>query len=272
MNNEETLRKKILDTIKSVDGKKLRRRQLYNLIKVKSLPYEDFKSTMTELEKEGAILRLKGRKFVLPEENAAVAGVFSLTKNGNGYVDFSDRPSVFVKRDNIGDAMNGDKVLVRISKRKPSGDFPQSGVIIKVIERSSKPIVGIYKKQRGSAYLMPCGGEFPGNLPVLNNGGTGADDGDLVVCKLGGPVKGFSQPVCEVTEVLGDPDAPGVDVLAIANAMSCQSDFRMRCFVNANKYRTISVPRNSNTVWISAILSRLLSILTMLRISTMLYR
>jgi len=223
--NENALRKKILETIRSTGGRKLRRRELYNLIKVKSLPYEDFKYTMTELEKLGAIVRLKGRTFTLPEGEAPSAGIFSLTRNGNGYVDFRDKDSVFIKSINIGEAMSGDTVLVRIFKRKRNDDFPQSGEIVKVVERSTKPVVGIFKRQRNSAYLIPEGGAFPGNLPVINSENSDAEDGDLVVCRIGMPAKGFSQPVCEVIEVLGDPDAPGVDVLSIAKRYELNIEF-----------------------------------------------
>ncbi|MFC1649973.1 ribonuclease R [Candidatus Latescibacterota bacterium] len=223
--NEEALRKKILDTIKSTGGRKLKRREIYNLVKIKSVHYEDFKSTMTSLEKLGSVVRLKGRKYVIPEGDSPLAGIFSLSRNGNGYVDFTDRDSVFIKSGNIGDAMSGDTVLVRIFKRKRTDDFPPSGEIVKIVERSSKPVIGILKKQRGSAYLIPSGGEFPGNLPVLNSDMTEAEDGDLVVCSIGMPAKGFSQPVCEITEVLGDPDTPGIDVLSIAKRYELNIDF-----------------------------------------------
>ncbi|MBN1291839.1 MAG: ribonuclease R, partial [Candidatus Latescibacteria bacterium] len=40
--------------------------------------------------------------------------------------------------------------------------------------------------------------------------------GDLVIAGVESLSEGFTLPLCKITEVLGDPDAPGVDVLAIA--------------------------------------------------------
>jgi ribonuclease R len=57
---------------------------------------------------------------------------------------------------------------------------------------------------------------FSSNLLVKNAGEFDAGDGQLVVCRTEVPFRGYSKPMCAVTEVLGDPESPGVDVLAIA--------------------------------------------------------
>jgi len=213
--NEKILTERIVDTIKSSGGRNFRRRELFGLVRDKTLDYMDFKNVLSQLEKCGTIVRTKGRKYALPEQKGILTGVFTLSRSGNGYVSFVDGESVFINRGNVGNALSGDTVQVKILKKKRVG-FSRTAEIMKIIERSTKPVIGIVKKHGGTEYLIPSGKEFSGNFLIRNSEEHDASDGDLAVCRMEMPFKGFSKPVCVITEVLGDPDTPGVDVLAIA--------------------------------------------------------
>jgi len=211
---KEDLKNLILDTIKSFGKKRVRRRQLYNLIGRKGLDYEDFKSILTEMEESGEIARMKGRRFALPEESGLFTGIFTLSKNGGGYIRRKEGDSVYVPPRNAVGAVTGDLVQAKISRRRRAG-FSPTAKIVDILERSAEPVVGIYKKTGKTAYVVPRDAAYSINFIVKNPDDIEAEDGHLVVVKVESQEKGFTLPLCTVTEVLGDPDAPGVDVLAI---------------------------------------------------------
>ncbi|MFC1561046.1 ribonuclease R [Candidatus Latescibacterota bacterium] len=222
--NEKILIERIVDTIKSSGGRKFRRRELFGLVKDKSMDYMDFKSVLTRLENSGTIVRIKGRKYTLPEQSGVFTGIFTSSRNGNGSVRFPGGESVFISRGNVGNALSGDIVQVKILKKKRVG-LSRTAEIMKIIERSTKPVIGIVRKHGGTEYLIPSGKEYPGNILVRNSQELDTGDGDLVVCRMEMPFKGFSKPVCVITEVLGDPDTPGVDIVAIAKRYELPLDF-----------------------------------------------
>ncbi len=215
---EEKLKEKIIDTMKPFDSKKFRRRELFGFIDVKGLDYNDFKNALSHLEKAGTVIRTKGRKFALPlqsDKSSGLTGVFSASRNGGGNVRLPAGETIYVMKGNTGKALQGDTVQIKILKRKRVG-LSLTAEIIKVIERSTKPVLGIFKKYGNTTYIIPEGNGFSKNILIKNCEKHDVKDGDLVVCRVEMPLKGFSGPMCVIKEVLGDPDSPGMDVLAIA--------------------------------------------------------
>jgi len=213
--NESEIKSLILDTIKSLGKKRIRRRQLYNIIGRKDLGYEEFKALLTEMEKSGTLVRMKGRRFALPEAGGFFTGIFTLNRNGYGFIRTKEGETFFVLPRNTGGAMTGDLVRARMSRRRRAG-LSATAKVVEILERSALPVVGVFKRVGETTYVMPRDEGYVGGFLVKNPDETGAEDGDLVVVRVETPVAGFSMPMCVITEVLGNPDAPGVDVLAIA--------------------------------------------------------
>jgi len=215
MPEEKDLKTVILDTLKSFGKKRIRRRQLYNLIGRKGLDYEDFKGILTEMESVGTIVRMKGRRFALPEDSGLFTGVITLSRNGGGYIRTKDGDTVYVQPRFTYGAVSGDLVRAKMSRHGRPG-FAPTAKVVDIIERSSEPVVGTYRKTGATAYVVPRNSTSVINFIVKKPAEVDAQDGDLVVVKAEPPMKGFSLPSCTVVEVLGDPDSPGVDVLAVA--------------------------------------------------------
>jgi len=222
--DRDKLQKLILDSIKSFGKKRIRRRQLFNMIGHKGLDYEDFKGVLTEMEHAGTIVRMKGRRFQLPEKSGAFTGVFTLSRNGGGYIKTADGESIYVHPRDTGGAVSGDAVQARMSRRKRPG-FSPTAKIVAIVERSTQPTIGVFRTTGTTSYIVPRDERIAGNILVRPGGENGAEDGDLVVTRIDMPETGFSRPVCTITEVLGDPDAPGVDVLAIVRRYGLSTAF-----------------------------------------------
>ncbi|MFC1692346.1 ribonuclease R [Candidatus Latescibacterota bacterium] len=221
--DEKEIKKKIFETVKSINSKSLKRRQLYHLLRLKKLNYNEFKRILDSMIREGDIIRTKGRHLTLPERNRIITGVFT-TANKGGYIRTGNGVSYFVKRGNTEDAVSGDTVQARVLRRMRSG-LPVSAKILKILERTTRPVIGIFRKTANTMYIKPRQEGFSGNLLVKNDCGLDAKNGDLVVARIEMPSPGFSRPMCVVTEVLGDPDAPGMDIVVIARRYGLPLEF-----------------------------------------------
>jgi len=213
--NEDLLQQLIIDTVKTHPGKKFRRRELYNYLKIKKLNYGEFKLMLDRLEQSGELERMKGRKYVTPDKGGILSGVFYASRSGGGSVRLPDGEKVIIRRGGINSAMSGDTVQVKILRKKGFGSS-QMAEVLKIVERSKQPLIGVFKQFGNTSFVVPQGDRFTRNLFVNDSHGLDIKDGDLVVCTVEIPSTVHSHPVCSITEVLGDPDAPGVDVLALA--------------------------------------------------------
>ncbi len=79
------------------------------------------RKTLRELERAGAIARIRKNRYVLPAEADLVAGKLSIHQAGYGFLtpETPGQPDIFIAAENIGTAMHGDRVVARISRDSP---------------------------------------------------------------------------------------------------------------------------------------------------------
>jgi ribonuclease R len=213
--NEEKIKSLILEYIRSLDKGKIRRRELYGRLGLKGTDYNEFKRILNGIEKSGELVRLKGRTFALPELGNVITGVFSASRHGGGFVRPQTGDSVYIRREHTAGAIPGDTVQARLIHKGHVG-INRAGEIIKIVERTGRPIIGIYKLTGKTAYVIPQEKVFMENMLVTSGEELGAKDGEIVVCRAEVSAPAYTHPMCTVVEVLGSPDAPGMDVLIIA--------------------------------------------------------
>jgi ribonuclease R len=169
-----------------------------------------------------------------------IAGRLSAHRDGYGFV-IPDHPipkidgDLFIPRDRIGDAMNGDRVLARLDRRHADGRA--EGRIVQIVDRAHPTIVGLFRYgPRGNVVLpydtriqheivIPPGEEriaLFGEKSEPNSGAArtplkaGARspelDGAVVNVQVTRFPKGGIAPSGRVIEILGRPGEIGVDV------------------------------------------------------------
>ena len=139
-------------------------------------------------------------------------GVLTVNPRGFGFVTLDPPPArnqpsdVFVAERNLGTALHGDRVLIKISATGREGK--QEGRVIKVLTRGTELIVGIYKAGTPVGMVSPEDERFAFNILVRREQSCGAKDGEAVVARIteyqnvgGVNCKG------EIVEVLGNPDS-----------------------------------------------------------------
>ena len=192
----------------------LKPKELARALGVGTDQYGQFKRQLAQLEAKGVVYRVKGGRYAVPEKINLTVGRISTIKSGDAFVAPRDGgQDVFVRSADLGSAMDGDQVVVRIEGR-PRGKNP-FGAVIKVLERGTPTLVGTYHQARRFAYVVPSNRKIVRDILIPAGEAVGARQGDVVVVRITsyGDVK--LPPVGSVERVLGPISDPGVDVLSV---------------------------------------------------------
>ncbi len=215
---------RVLEVLGASKRGPLKAKDLARALEIPNDDYRRFKKTLAGLERAGKIYRVKGNRYGLPSTMDLVTGLASLTRNGDAFI----RPEgkgddVYVPQVNLGTAMDGDRVVVRIESR-PRERNPV-GRVIKILERARTTIVGTLHHGKRFSYVAPLDKRLSRDLLIADQDVGGAEDGDVVVARYISYGEGNLGPSGEVERVLGKLSDPGVDVLAVAHSYGLAMEF-----------------------------------------------
>ncbi|MFW6193492.1 MAG: ribonuclease R [Gemmatimonadota bacterium] len=183
-----------------------------------------FEGTLAELEEQGLVIRQRKGRYAVPERLNLAVGRLQVTRGGDGFVNTeTGEDDVFVPERHLGTAVEGDVVVARV-ERRPSGKNPQ-GRIIRVLRRAWSQVVGIYHRTRNYGFVKAQEPEIRKDLFVPPGFEDDAEDGEVVVVEVLDWGEEEPNPVGRVSEVLGRPGEPGVDVLSILHGHGLPLEF-----------------------------------------------
>jgi len=119
-------------------------------------------------------------------------------------------------------ALDGDEVMVRLGG-KPEGR--QTGTVIKVLNRSGRNIIGTFHKQGNLPCVVPDNPRIHRDLYIPPDKTLNANDGEKVVAKLDVWDDPHRNPEGVITERLGFPGEPGVDMLTVIRTFDLADKF-----------------------------------------------
>src|SRR5438876_2692641 len=204
------------------------------------------RKTLRELERAGAIARIRKNRYVLPAEADLVAGKLSIHQAGYGFLtpETPGEPDIFIAAENIGTAMHGERVVARISREAPQGRTGgrREGRVSRSLERAHDTIVGTLQRSPNFYYVVPNDPRFVHDVyvrpvaAVYDRRGRGAPKedrrsqtaatvGDKVVVRLDAWESRHVNPEGEIIEVLGPATAPGIDMLSIIRKYHLPAEF-----------------------------------------------
>ena len=209
-------------------------------------------TTLARLERAGQIARIKqGNRYALPLEADLVPGRIRVNRQGVGTLQPDDPkiPAIRIPHDATATAMHGDHVLVRkdvTPRRIRSGlSGEPTGRIVRVLECARTQIVGTLQRGRELFYVVPDDPRIPHDIyvPPARDVGRPARVGDKVVVELREWKSRNTNPEGEIIEVLGPPDAEGVDMLSILRQYRLPLHFPKRVLQEANSFGHEVKPR-----------------------------
>jgi ribonuclease R len=181
----------------------------------------EFERTLRKLEREGEIVQIKASRYVRTSDADLIPGRIRMNRAGKGFLqpDDSSLKEIAVAESATGTALHEDRVLVRRDVRRKNfreGD-QETGTVVRILERKRTQIVGTLAQGRVSLYVIPDDPRMPHDIyvPPAKDVGRPARIGDKVVVELREWESQHTSPEGEIVEVLGAPDAEGVDMLSV---------------------------------------------------------
>lgn len=218
------VRSRVVEALADSSQGPLKTKELARVLDIPTHHYRDFRRLLDSMEKEGRIVRVRGRRYALTEKLDLVTGTLSVTRDGHGFIRPEDAgEDVYVPAHRLDTAMDGDRVVTRI-ERRPEGRN-REGSVIRILERARETIVGILHRGRKVTYVSPLDARLNQDVLIASDGDGGADEGDVVVVRVTSYGEGRVGPAGVVAEVLGPLTDPGVDVLAVAHGHGIALDF-----------------------------------------------
>ncbi|MDY4606695.1 ribonuclease R [Clostridium tertium] len=188
--------------------------------------YKSFKKVLKSMEREGLIVRTKKDKFGVPERLGLITGKLQVHQKGFGFLlpETEGEKDVFIPSSSMNGAMNGDKVLVQITREDLNGK-KREGEVREVLERSNNKIIGVYEDSRNFGFVVPEDTRLNQDIFISKKDRNGAKDGDVVICEIVKWADKRRSPEGIVKEVLGRKGDKGLDILTIIKKYGLPEDF-----------------------------------------------
>jgi ribonuclease R len=201
----------------------MRIKELAQAMNVSRSEYPSFQHSVKRLTAEGRLVRLKRGRIGSVDQMDVVVGTLSVNRSGRGFLEIEGAGEDMVLLDTgLLTALDGDQVLAR-SVGERAGR--QAGVVIKVLKRSDRNIVGILHKQDGLTFVRPDNTKIHRDIYVSSADSLKAKDGEKVVVKLTTWDDPHTNPRGKVSERLGYPSTPGIDMLSIIKSYTLPEHF-----------------------------------------------
>lgn len=189
---------------------------------------EDFKElvkTLVQMEEKGQVVRSRSNRYGIPARMNLIAGKFIGHAKGFGFVapEEDGMDDIFIPPTEVNGAVNGDKVLVRVSIES-SGDR-REGSIIKITQRGISKVVGTFQDNKGFGFVIPDDKKVPMDIFIAKGDTLGAIEGHKVVVEITDWPNERKSATGIVTQILGHKNDPGVDILSIIYKHGITIDF-----------------------------------------------
>ena len=214
--------------------------------------YKSFCDLLHEMEFSGEIVRIKQKQYAYPGKVHLITGRLDCNPRGFGFVIPVKKNSggdVYVNEEDMGSAMNGDLVVVRLpaAVQLPGGRGKKqrgmSGQIVNVLERVNAFIVGTLEKTKKLWFVAPDDPRLFKDIYVAEDDLKGAQASNKVIVKVTVWPSRHLNPEGEISEVLGREGDPRVDLRSIVYQFKLPHTFNQK-ILNETKRVPLAVSQD----------------------------
>lgn len=219
MNEKEEL---ILKFMKDKNYIPMKAKEIASIFMVPKNKYESFKKVLDKLEDEYKIQKNRKNKYSIVTDEYVI-GNFRANEKGYGFVipENKELEDIFISKQNTKMAVNEDLVAVKIIVGVDDSVHPnkegkrKEGQIVKIIKHEKDSIVGIFKKSKNFAFVIPDDKKFGGDIFISKKNFGKARDNHKVLVKITKYPRQGKKAEGKVIEVLGGVNEAGVDMLSL---------------------------------------------------------
>lgn len=171
-----------------------------------------------ELERDGIIMSVRGKRYSLLEFTPYHAGRIKIHPDGHGtLLGGAEDHDIYIDRKQVKGAMNGDLVIVRVDKHRPSFKRVRDrkyivGDVVNVLRRAHRTVVGRFHLLP-DPYVVAFDIRIDTDILIDHDGTMDAREGEMVNVEIDRyPDRNTHFAAGRVVEVLGFIGEPGVDI------------------------------------------------------------
>ncbi len=226
---ETEMKDRILSYMRDTVRRPITAEALAEELGVKGAALEPFFEALSELEQTAAVIRNRSGLYGLPERMNLVVGKLSMSGKGYGFIipDVKQKETdtdVFVPGAMLASAMNGDRVVARVTPSEIPGRS-REGEIIRIVERANTKIVGTFASSKSFGFVTPDDQKIGQDIFIPKKSFGGAKTGMKVVAEITKWPEGRHSAEGAVIELLGRAGDPGVDVLSVMRQYDLVQEF-----------------------------------------------
>ena len=174
------------------------------------------KEILDEWERTGEIYLKKNGKYTLATKMGLIKGDISIANGKFGFLDIQGEKSVFIAGPNLNTAMDGDTVLVKVTKESVNSKS-REGEVLQILTRGKSIVIGEYQQNDNFGFVRSR--DNYKDIYISRKKKKNAKDGDLVAVKLYFWGDSERKPEGEIISVLGDSE----DTSALIKALLINS-------------------------------------------------
>ena len=135
--------------------------ELARAIGISEIQRREFRNQIKIMAEEGTLVRLRGGRYGLPDEMNLVTGILHGHPNGYGFLlpEKSEYDvGIYIGPKCTSGAMHKDRVVARIES--DSGTGRPEGRIIRILERSTTSLVGLFESLDRDGWVIPIDNKY----------------------------------------------------------------------------------------------------------------
>jgi ribonuclease R len=209
----EELREKLIDLLRTGASRPMDVREIQRRLGLGANRRRELVAFLTSLCAAGELVCTRGKLYGLPAEMNLAHGRMQAHADGFGFViteapGGGRGPDVFVKARDMGGAMHGDRVLVRLDRVVPGR--AAEGSVVRVLGRARTRVTGRLERSGRHGYLTPADPRLSQDLFIPEGGLADAASGQMVVAEITAWPAARRPAEGKIVEVLGAAGDPGV--------------------------------------------------------------
>ncbi len=217
--------------LKIISGSKssLNYKTLEKILSIRRKEKKLLKDIIRELRSEGKIIKLRSRRYTVPDtkDYKTIDGTITFSKYGYAFLipEDTDEKDVYINAGHLSGAFHKDKVRVRILDDGPRWGS-REGMVTAIIDRGIKKIVGRYNKRKNKEYLIPIDENIPLQINLPKSGSHSKfKTGDICAALIQWETyrKGFING--EIIQNFKNLDNPEDDIMYVIAKNNLATDF-----------------------------------------------
>jgi ribonuclease R len=212
------LHKAITDLLRRRGSRLLGVKEIWERLEDSATSRDEVAVAVEELERDGTIIAVRGKRYSLLEFTPYVAGAVKVYPDGHGSIFGGDQPDIYIDRREMKGAMNGDVVVVRIDKHNPQYKKVRQrelivGEVTRVLRRANRTVVGRFHARERQPFVTPFDIRLEHDINIDSESTLEARDGEMVDVEIDRfPDRTNTVARGHIVEVLGFIGEPGVDI------------------------------------------------------------